>query len=86
MKTYRVYNDPGHGWLRVNRSELVELGLAGEISTYSYVYGEYVYLEEDCDAARFYNAYNAKHGVDPKVRHIFATKSSRIRNYVRYTK
>lgn len=56
MKLYKFYNDPGHGWLAVKRKELVELGILGEISSYSYQRGNTVYLEEDGDASRFINA------------------------------
>ena len=60
MKLYKFYNDPGHGWLAVKRKELVELGVIGQISSYSYQRGNTVYLEEDGDASRFINAYVAK--------------------------
>lgn len=60
MKTYKFYNDPGHGWLAVKRKELIELGVIGQISRYSYQRGGTVYLEEDGDASRFINACVAK--------------------------
>jgi hypothetical protein len=41
--------DPGHGWLRVPLTEIVALGLETQISLYSYIQGQYAYLEEDCD-------------------------------------
>lgn len=46
-------HDPGHGWLRVPRSELAILGIAEEISTCSYVNGRYVYLEQDADLGTY---------------------------------
>jgi len=52
-KTYTYFTDPGHGWLRVKRAELNALGIANKISPYSYMRGDYVYLEEDCDMAKF---------------------------------
>ena len=51
--TYRFITDPGHGWLEVPRAELDALGIRHSISEYSYQSGELVYLEEDCDFARF---------------------------------
>ena len=45
--------DPGHGWLSVKRSDLRELGIAYDITPYSYQNGDRVYLEEDCDANKF---------------------------------
>jgi hypothetical protein len=57
--TYTFHTDPGHGWLEVDRDELVRLGIDGNISQYSYERGDKVFLEEDCDAARFVNAKKA---------------------------
>lgn len=78
MKTYKLHTDPGHGWLAVSIKELSELGIADKITRYSYVKGRMAYLEEDCDLATFFNAYNAKHGVDPVY-----TESFRERTFVR---
>ena len=52
-KVYTMHTDPGHGWLEVDRAELVALGILGDISPYSYQRGDKVYLEEDCDFSRF---------------------------------
>ena len=68
MKTYIWANDAGHEWLAVKASELDALGIAHKISAYSYVKGSTVYLEGDCDAAEFFNAYRAKFGRDPQTR------------------
>lgn len=47
----QFYADPGHGWLRVSEPLLNNIGVApGDISSFSYRQGGYVYLEEDCDA------------------------------------
>lgn len=45
---YTFYEDPGHGWLRVPKSEIMG-GLEYLISPYS----RYIYLEEDCDLSAF---------------------------------
>lgn len=50
---YDFFKDPGHGWLRVPVQELHELGIAGQISRYSYRNGTVAYLEEDCDLEAF---------------------------------
>ena len=55
-KTYTYFTDPGHGWLRVTRKELVNLGIDKDITPYSYARGAWVYLEEDCDMATFMRA------------------------------
>lgn len=88
MKTvYDFYSDPRHGWLKVSRKELEELGIADDISSYSYQYNNHVYLEEDCDLGRFIEA---KERVHPGFREIarlkehYTDRSSRIRGYAPY--
>lgn len=60
---YRFIEDPGHGWLEVQMSELIALGITQKISSCSYTTGPrpggadpLVYLEEDCDFAVFAKA------------------------------
>ena len=81
--TIIVYSDPGHGWGKVKRSVLHNLGIANNISSYSYQRGEYVYLEEDCDLSALCMALNQRN-----TRIKFVEKStnrdSRIRSYERY--
>jgi len=50
--------DPGHGWLEVDMAHLHELGIAQQITPYSYISrdGFTAYLEEDCDAPRYLQA------------------------------
>ena len=55
-RPYIYFTDPGHGWLRVKRAELEDLGIAGDITPYSYTKGQWVYLEEDLDMATFMKA------------------------------
>ena len=57
---YKFIEDPGHGWLEVERLEIERLCLEDQISRYSYVRGAKVYLEEDCDAAAFIRAKTAR--------------------------
>ena len=54
------HTDPGHGWLEVKYSELKDLGIEDKISSYSYIKDDAVYLEEDCDAAVYFDAMKAK--------------------------
>ena len=68
MKTYIWAVDSGHEWLAVKKQELEDLGIANDISSYSYMKGGTAYLEGDCDAARFIDAYKQKHGVEPKTK------------------
>lgn len=82
---YNFYSDPGHGWLAVNLDELIQLGIQDKISSYSYMRGNTVYLEEDCDMAEFMNAMEAK-GVQIKLNHINEPRNdSVIRSYGRYS-
>ena len=48
------YSDSRHGWLAVKRKLLHDLGIANQITVFSYQRGDTVYLEEDCDATLFY--------------------------------
>jgi hypothetical protein len=79
----KYYHDPGHGWLAVKRSLLIESGLEREISSFSYQKGQTVYLEEDDDAYKFEQAMKAK-GYVFDVEHRHTEKSSPIRNYACY--
>jgi hypothetical protein len=47
------YDDPSHGWLAVPRCWVIALGIESFTSSWSYQRGQFVYLEEDDDAARF---------------------------------
>lgn len=48
--------DPGHAWLKVPRSHLNKLGISGDITPYSYMSGNTIYLEEDLDWSTYMNA------------------------------
>ena len=86
MKTFDYIQDSGHGWIKTPIKLLVELGIHKEISSYSYYRDGFAYLEEDCDLTRFFNAFNARFGFDPKLRNRVARiKRSKIRSYLCYT-
>lgn len=53
---YRMLSDPGHGWLRVPHTVITLLGIADQISRFSYLDLTYAYLEEDCDLSVFLDA------------------------------
>lgn len=82
--TLTYYNDPGHGWLSVQRAWLHELGIADKISTYSYQRGNTVCLEEDCDASTF-NAAARAAGWTLTFRDKHTDNHSRIRSYDHYS-
>ena len=62
MTTKRLtfHTDSGHGWLEVAIDDIRELKIANLISGYSYVKGDRVFLEEDCDAFQFMERAKAK--------------------------
>ena len=79
-KTYIFHSDPGHGWLAVKKSELTELGIYGQISQYSYMKGDTVYLEEDCDAYTFVKRFEQIFKQKPKTRESYL-ENTPIRYY-----
>jgi len=83
MDKYTFHTDPGHGWLEVTRAELIELGITNQISQYSYQKGKLVFLEEDCDTARFLNA-KSEIGQTFSFREVHL-ENTPIRNYSQYT-
>ena len=85
QKTFDFISDPGHGWVKVPLTLLESLCISGEISDYSYRRGAYAYLEEDCDASLFHQAFEKCFGFAPKYRERNAgQKYSRVRGYAHY--
>ena len=78
-----LHEDAGHGWFGVKRDALAALGILEQVSHYSYTRGATVYLEEDCDAALYFNAVRARLGRYPAyiTKH---TDRSPIRSYDAY--
>jgi len=54
---FEKYDDASHGWLKVDKSLLAKLNISHLITDFSYMKGNYAYLEEDCDATTFFNAF-----------------------------
>lgn len=85
--TYQVkfYQDAGHGWAAVKREVLKELGIAKQVTPFSYQSrsGKTVYLEEDGDLSLFYKAVEAKGDTVEVVKRSYAERSP-IRNYPSY--
>jgi hypothetical protein len=59
---YLFISDPGHGWLAVPSATIRKLGIAQDITPYSYVSdsGKTVYCEEDYDAGIVVEALRAR--------------------------
>jgi len=68
--TYHYHIDPGHGWIEVPFSELLDLEIDDKISHYSYRDDDRCFLEEDCDAGVWERAYEQKHGSKPNIREV----------------
>jgi hypothetical protein len=80
---FDFFADPGHGWVRVPMTLIEKLGIKDEISHFSYVRGDKVYLEEDGDLGTFIKAMK-KINKRIEFREHHTDKSSRIRNYDMY--
>ncbi len=82
----KFYSDSGHGWLRVTKSLLKELGIADKISNCSYQDCRgFAYLEEDCDMNLFLKSWKES-GREEIVFDELVTEQgdSPVRNYERY--
>ena len=87
MASFTFWNDPGHGWVQVSALDIVRAGLTpSAFSGYSYRQGRGTdatyYLEEDCDAPKFINAWTARFGkpelVDEYRANIFIRRLHRL--------
>ena len=79
------YQDPGHGWIKVSRKQLFDLGIHKDISNCSYEShdGMNVFLEEDCDASLLIEALKAR-GIDYTLKSFHTDRQSKIRSYPDY--
>jgi hypothetical protein len=77
------YSDAQHGWLRVPHKMLAKLGIAAQITPFSYMRTEYAYLEEDHDMTTFMLAMD-RAGKKVEFVNRNTDRVSRIRNYPSY--
>ena len=76
------HSDPGHAWLQVTLSQLADVGLGPlSFSVYSYSRNGVCYLEEDCDAPKYLDAYRLVMGEAPKTRERYYDNDAPIRGY-----
>ena len=85
MTKFKFYQDPGHGWVKVPKALLKEIGIDEQISSYSYMRGDWAYLEEDCDLMTFRIAMKAA-GKHVYLDELHTNKNSKIRSYDAYIK
>ena len=85
MSTMKIkfYADPGHGWAAVKRKVLYDLGIAGQVTYYSYEKGNTVYLEEDHDLGLLIQALKDR-GIGYSFVEKHTNRYSPIRNYNHY--
>ena len=84
MTKFYFYSDPGHGWLAVTRNDVKDVGLTtSDFTQYSDCKGDVLYLEEDCDAGTFLQAWKRKHDAEPEILDRYSNYDSFIRSYAR---
>jgi hypothetical protein len=85
MKNLKLnyFTDAGHGWVSVKLQVLRDLGIADQVSTYSYMRGSSAYLEEDCDLGLLYKACDAI-GLKIDLTEKHTNNRSPIRSYAVY--
>lgn len=84
-KTFRIYIDSGHGWLRVPVVLVDELGLRDSFKD-QHARGSWVYLEEDAAAPLFVKTLLEKKNIQAKFYDPYSASNnwsdtSRIRSY-----
>jgi hypothetical protein len=84
MSKFYFYSDPSHGWLAVTRNDIKDVGLTiSDFTQYSYYRGDVLYLEEDCDAGVFLDAWKRKHSAEPEILDRYSNYDHFIRSYAR---
>lgn len=83
MLKINYFTDPRHGWAAVKIKILQDLGIADQISHYSYSRGKTAYLEEDCDFAVLLNALSAA-GIAYSITEKHTDRAHPIRSYATY--
>ncbi len=81
---HRFHGDPGHEWLEVTDAMLADVGLSYlDFSQCSYKDGHRMYLEGDCDAAKYLRSYEQKHGSQPAIQELHVDRDHWIRDLPR---
>ena len=85
MKTRNLtfHSDPAHGWLEVSLADIHDFGIGDRISRYSYIKGDRVFLEEDCDAG-VYLEKAKEEGWDISITEKHTNHDSFIRNFASF--
>jgi len=78
------YADSQHEWLAVPYKMLVALGIQHDITRYSYRGKHLAYLEGDCDAGTFIDAFKLKYGFAPTWEEKHTNSRSHVRSMPSY--
>lgn len=84
-RTFINYSDPSHAWLRVPLKDVIKFGLTNKITSYSYINGNYAYLEEDVDAPLFLETLKLNGMTNYRIVDKFTDKPSIVRTYDPYS-
>jgi hypothetical protein len=80
-RTFTYLQDPGHGWLIVSRGDLADAGLSpADFSPCSYVRGDTLALEEDCDMPKFLKRIDER-GILYRLREQHTDTEARVRRW-----
>jgi hypothetical protein len=80
-RTFTYLQDPGHGWLIVDRTDLALAGMsAADFTVCSYVRGDTFALEEDVDMARFLKRLDER-GIAYRLREQHINNDAYVRNW-----
>jgi len=82
-KIHKWHSDPGHAWLEVDVEDLKKFNIDKDISNYSYINGNRVYLEEDLDASIYVRALE-KNKISYSFNEISYNEDCFIRNFHHY--
>ena len=87
MRVYTYHTDPGHGWLEVPYSDVLNAGLSlNDFKDFSYArvdnYVSKLYLEEDCNMPLFLKALEAK-GIKFKLKEKYHKTDAPMRDWPR---
>jgi len=85
MLKINYFTDPGHGWAACKIETLQSLGIADQISHYSYMRGKTAYLEEDCDFSILIGALQTA-GTEYQIIEKHTDRRHPIRSYRTYKK
>ena len=79
-----IYSDNGHAWGKVKKALLDRLGIAKDISPYSFMRDDYAYLEEDSDLPRLCSALREQGKAVSFNERVAKYNQSKIRQYEEY--